>query len=342
VGPLLRRRHTLARLSQLEAKLRGRSYPLDRDPHVARAYAADVERRLQSMTCDLVFSPGTIPIAYLETAHPVAFWADATFGAMLRSYADYHSFSSRAVRAGFDLDARALERADVAFYASDWAAASAIADHGADPDKLEVVPFGANMLITHERDDVVAMVRRRPTDSCRLLFLGVDWSRKGGEKAVEVARILNERGLPTELHVVGSTPARGTEAPDWMHVHGFVDKSTEAGAAFLRRLLEDSHFLIHPATAEAFGVVFCEAAGHGVISIASRVGGIPSAVREGVTGTLCDPSAPSEEYADRLWRLMEDRSAYETMAVGAFDEYERSLSWEANAVRVRARLGDFA
>jgi glycosyltransferase involved in cell wall biosynthesis len=340
IGPLARRVHPLARASQLEARLRRREYALERDPHVARAYADQIERRLESTPCDLVFSPGTIAIAHLETGLPVAFWTGATFAAMLHFYSDYRLLSKRAVRAGLDLDTRALERASVAFYASEWAAQSAIEEHGAEPEKVEVVPYGANMPISYSREEVADIVRRRPADRCRLLFVGVDWQRKCGARVVEVARLLNERGLSTELHAVGSAPSRATELPPWVHLHGYVDKSTEAGSAQMRRLFEASHLLIHPATAEAFGVVFCEAAGHGVISLASRVGGIPSAVREGVTGALFDPSASAEEYADYVWQLMNARGRYERMAVGAFAEYKRALSWEAQAKRVGVRLAE--
>ena len=72
-------------------------------------------------------------------------------------------------------------------------------DHGADPEKVEVAPFGANMRITHTREDVVAAVAHRPPESCRLLFVGVDWYRKGGDRALESATILNDWGLPTGL-----------------------------------------------------------------------------------------------------------------------------------------------
>jgi glycosyltransferase involved in cell wall biosynthesis len=340
ICPLPRRIHPFARACQLEAKLQKRGYPLDRDPHVTRAYSAEVERRLESVPCDVVFSPGTIPIAHLDNHRPLAFWADATFASMLQFYPDFRSLSKRAIRVGSDLDTRALEAASVAFYASEWAARSAVEDHGADPAKVEVMPFGANMPITHVRDDVVDIVRRRPTESCRLLFVGVEWVRKGGQRAVEVASLLNERGLPTELHVVGSAPDPSDELPPWVHLHGFVDKSTEAGIALMRRLFEGAHVLIHPAAAEAFGVVFCEAAGHGVLSLASRVGGIPSAVREGVTGALFEASASSDEYADYVWKLMEDRRRYAMLAIGAFDEYQRALRWEAQAKRVGARLAE--
>jgi glycosyltransferase involved in cell wall biosynthesis len=342
MGPLGRRVHPLARVSRVAAKLRGQGYVVDRHPRVAAAYAAEVERRLESVPCDLVFSIGAIPIAHLDTGRPIASWADATFSAMLRLYPDYRLLSKRAIRDGLDVETRALSRADVAFFASEWAARSAVEDHGADPEKVQVVPFGANMPITHGRDDIVGIARRRPADQCRLLFVGVEWVRKGADRAVEVARVLNEGGLPTELHIAGCMPDRTIRLPPWVHLHGFVDKSTESGASSMRRLYEASHALIHPATAECFGIVFCEAAGHGVISLASRVGGIPSAVREGLTGALFDVGASSEEYADYVWRMMEDRRRYEEMAVAAFDEYRRDLNWEVQAKRVGARLAEFA
>jgi glycosyltransferase involved in cell wall biosynthesis len=336
IGPLERQVSVRARVRQLDARLQRRRYPLDRDPDVAQEYATDVRRRLDTLQCDLVFSPGLIPIAHLRSAHPIAFWADATFGAMLQLYGDYGSLSKRAIRQGMDLDTRGLANATVAFFASEWAARSAVEDHGADPARVEVLPFGANMPIRHGRERVVEVANRRPADACRLLFVGVDWVRKGGDRAVEIARVLNERGLQTELHVAGCVPSRSL--PPWVHVHGFVDKSTSSGAAVLQSLYELTHVLVHPATAECFGVVFCEAAAHGVLSAASRVGGIPSAVRDGITGALFDPAASAEEYADYVQRLLEDRPRYEAMAVAAFDEYQRALSWEAHAERLGARL----
>ena len=342
VGPLPRRIHQLSRLRQLEAKLQRRGYPLDRDPDVTRAYAAEVERRLTSVSLDVVFSPGTIPIAYLQGRHPTAFWADATFGGMLDLYREYGRgrLSRRAIRVGSELDARALDRAAVALYASEWAAWSAIEYHGADPERVKVVPFGANMPVDHGRDEVGRLVSARPHDRCRLLFVGVDWIRKGGDLAVEVTRALNEQGLPTELHVVGSSPTETDhDAQPWLHRHGFVDKTTEDGSRLLRRLYSGAHFLIHPARAECFGVVFSEAAAHGVVPLATRVGGIPTAVRDGETGALFDVSASADDYADYIQRLLADRAGYERRALAAFDDYKRRLSWEAAAEAVGKHLG---
>jgi glycosyltransferase involved in cell wall biosynthesis len=257
---------------------------------------------------------------------------------MLDFYPDYRSLSKRAVRVGMDLDSRALERASVAFYTSEWAARSAVELHGADATKVEVVPYGANMPIAYTEEAIADVVARRPPGGCRLLFVGVDWHRKRGDRVIEAARLLNERGLPTEVDAVGSAPDDPSRLPSWVRLHGFIDKSTEEGVARLRELFERADFLVHPAEAEAFGVVFCEAAGHGVVALASRVGGIPSAVREGVSGFLFDVDAPAEDYAQRIWELAGDRSRYEQLALGAFDEYRRNLNWEVQAERIRARL----
>ena len=50
--------------------------------------------------------------------------------------------------------------------------------------------------------------RRRGTDICRLLFLGVDWHRKGGDIALAVAELLNQKGIRTELDIVGCNTPR--------------------------------------------------------------------------------------------------------------------------------------
>jgi glycosyltransferase involved in cell wall biosynthesis len=338
IGPLERRVSVAARFRQIEGRLQRRGYPLDRDPDVVEQYSAEVARRLRSVTCDLVFSPGTIPVADLDTDHPLALWTGATFGAMVGFYPDYRSLSKRAVRAGMELDTRALERASVAFYTSEWAARSAVELHGADVAKVEVVPYGANMPVAYTGEQIARVVAKRPQGECRLLFVGVDWRRKRGDRVVEIARVLNERGLPTQVDAVGSAPDDASALPSWVRLHGFVDKSTEDGVARLRDLFERAHFLVHPAEAEAFGVVFCEAAGHGVVALASRVGGIPSAVRDGVSGLLFDVDAPAEDYAERIWELAGDRSRYEALALGAFDEYRRNLNWEVQAERIHARL----
>jgi glycosyltransferase involved in cell wall biosynthesis len=71
-------------------------------------------------------------------------------------------------------------------------------------------------------------------------------------------------------------------------------------------LLPCLQMLVHPATMEGLGVSLLQASSAGVPIVASRVGGIPEAVRDGVNGLLV-PAADVEALGNAVGRLLEDR-----------------------------------
>jgi glycosyltransferase involved in cell wall biosynthesis len=109
-----------------------------------------------------------------------------------------------------------------------------------------------------------------------------------------------------------------------------------------------AHFLLLPTRAEAFGNVFSEASAFGVPSVATRTGGVPTAVLEGVNGHLVDPSDAGGGYADHIERLWRDQSAYTALSERARTRFESTLNWDTwgsttasiirNAVESRASL----
>jgi len=119
-GILLGARRAAVRL------LRGRRMLRERDARVARGHAIQVEERLKGLDADWILSPGTIPIAELRVATPIAFWTDATFAQMVGYYPEFEKLTGASVRAGNVLEQHALNRVSLAIYASEWAARSAI------------------------------------------------------------------------------------------------------------------------------------------------------------------------------------------------------------------------
>ena len=309
-----------------------KKYLKDRDPSVLKSYAAQVQEQLDQLDTDVIFSPGTLPIAYLKTDKPVVFYTDATFAGMLDFYPWFTNLSKESIKQGNRMEQQALTNCRLAIYASQWAADSAIKHYDVDPDKVKVVPFGANMSCDRDEQSIAMIADRKPMDACRLLLLGVDWERKGGPRALEVAERLTESGLPTELHVVGIKDL--PVSSPLIHNHGFISKKTEAGRAELDRLLTESHFLILPSVAECFGIVFSEASSYGLPSLATRVGGIPTAVAQGKNGWTFDLSAPADAYCERIQHLMGSRDAYREMALSSFREYRHRLNWDASGKRV--------
>ena len=319
-------------------RVRGQAYLWSRDPALLRRQADDVARQLEASDADVVFSPGTLPIAYLDETRPIVFWADATFDLMLDLYPGFINLTSASKAAGQRADAEALARASLALYASDWAAQSARETYGASPGKVEVVPFGANLYEATDPNLVARLISERPRDVCRLLFVGVDWERKGGELAVKVTQDLNAGGLATVLTVVGCEPDVPGDLRGIVDVRGFVDKSTESGRAELQSLLAKSHFLILPSEAECYGLVLCEANAYGVPCLASSVGGIPTIIRDGVNGRLFDPGEDGSSFVQFVLSTFGDHERYQALARTSYEEYRARLNWLVSGARVKELL----
>src|SRR5919108_5774210 len=318
LGPLVR-----PRLLTVEAKRvlhrygRRGTYLPERDPRTGCAYAAQVQEMIKAAKVDLLLSPGTIPIAYLDTPLPIVFWTDATFAAMRDFYPGFLNLSKTTILAGERMDQLAVDRAELALYASEWAAASARDHYGADPTKVKVVPFGANIRDGPASDSVANFVEERPRDRCHLVFIGIDWERKGGDVAVEVARELNRRGLPTTLSVIGCSPPLAPDVRRFVHILGFLDKGTIAGARQIEAELERAHFLILPSKAECYGLGLGKANAFGVPCVTTNVGGIPTIVRDGVNGAIVDPDAPPATFADVILQRLSLPSSYRELALSS-------------------------
>lgn len=313
-----------------------KKYLREREPKLLRHYASQVEKALAKSDCDIVFSPGNAAVAYLKTDKPIVFWADATFAGLLDFYPSFSNLCDESIRKGNDIEQQALSNCRLVIFSSEWAARSAVGNYEIDQKKIRVLPFAANISCDRSEADIEKLVRQKNGNVCRLLFIGVDWIRKGGDIALEVARRLNARGIKTELHIVGCEPAM--PMPDFVIPHGFISKNTDEGRARLDALFSASHFLILPTRAECFGIVFAEASSFGLPSLASNVGGIPSAIREGKNGHMFALDTDPDEYCDCIASLMTAPEAYRALALSSFAEYTDRLNWTTVGKQLAAIL----
>lgn len=344
IGPLKRQYNpvNIARYLINDKILRKRDHP-HRDPGYLRYYGVQVERKLQGSTADAVVSPGGLPLTYVRTPIPMVMWTDCTFANLLNYYPAFSNLSARTIRNGHDAEKRALDNCSLLLFSSQWAADSAIHDYGADPAKVHLVPLGSNLPDAHRPEDIERMIAAKIEamgSKLTLFCSGVNWYRKGIDVAVKVAGRLNAMGVNTELLVAGCEPPAGEKLPDYVRLLGFIKKSDADGIARLLKLYEESHWFILPTRADCFGIVYCEASSCGVPSLAPRTGGVPSAVTEGVNGCLFDPSAPPEEWAERVASVVRDPSAYAKLCRSSYEEYRRRLNWPACAQMAKAAIED--
>jgi glycosyltransferase involved in cell wall biosynthesis len=167
--------------------------------------------------------------------------------------------------------------------------------------------------------------------------MAVDWIRKGGDLAVEVTRQLNLNGLPTELTVLGCQPPGGETKP-FVRWAGFVSKSTVEGRERISSLLRQSHFSLLPSIADCTPIVFNEANAWGVPCLSTRVGGIPSVIRDDINGRLFDLNAQPESYTDYIRSVMATSDRYRQLALSSLNEYKVRLNWDTSGQKLKELL----
>ncbi|MBP7336475.1 glycosyltransferase family 4 protein [Niveispirillum sp.] len=322
--------HNVRRLLQRAAVPFG--LDISREPLVSGLFAAELRGRLRRYDPDLVIGvSAAVQLCRRLVDAPVINVTDAVYAGLVDYYPPTGSgIHPRSRRLGNLQEMAALENSDAVVLSSRWAADSARRYYGVPADRLHVVPFGANLMPAADP------VTDRQTDICRLLFVGVDWQRKGGPLVQQVADLLLRRGIKVELHIVGCNPTI-----DGPHIvrHGFLRKDDPADHQRLMRLFNDSSFFFMPSRREAFGIVYAEASAFGLPSVATATGGVPCAVRHGVNGLLLPEAAGAEAYADAIAEHWGDAERYRLLQRQSVLLSRDTLNWSAWATRV-AEIGD--
>ncbi|MGY1672105.1 D-inositol-3-phosphate glycosyltransferase [Geodermatophilus sp. SYSU D00710] len=210
--------------------------------------------------------------------------------------------------------------------------------YGADPRRTLVVPPGVDLDRFAPGDRAAA--RRAlgvPADAVVLAFVGRIQPLKAPDVLLAAAaRMLEDdpslRGR-LQVHVVGAPSGSGLEAPRQLE-----ELAASLGIADLVRFLPPQpperlalHYraadvAVVPSHNESFGLVALEAQACGTPVVAAAVGGLPTAVRDGVSGVLVagrDPGA----YAAAIRSVLARRPL---LAAGA-RRHAADFSWDRTA-----------
>lgn len=274
------------------------------------AFGRLVRRRIREHRPDLVhFAPHWPAASVLSLPRPVRFTAalDSTRPSMARALGDPGLWSAR----DREREAGLARRAVRLFPWSRWTAASLSADYGVDPTRMRVIPPSI-----HAAPETQGRGTRRSSGDgpLRILFVGNDFSRKGGDRLL---RWVRDR-LPgvCELHIASSDPRAAIRQPGVI-CHGAVPNHRLREA-----LMPRMDVLCHPTRSDMSAYVVVEAASAGLPCVASAIGGIPDLVEHGRTGFLVAPD-DEEGFVGALGRLAASRPLLDAMGAAARDHARR-------------------
>jgi glycosyltransferase involved in cell wall biosynthesis len=290
---------------------------------LARWNANYLAGRLKAERIDVALCIANSPVcAFLAEQLPTIHVSDATVPLMRGYYSQFSRLPKVVAESAWRLDSMSVLRSRACLFATDWAARSAIRDYGADPSRVHAIPWGANIDPAQISSDEPAA----PTDVCHLVFIGVEWDRKGGAIAVAAAMRLLAAGHAVKLHVIGAKPGLEQKS-DAIIIHGFINKGTKDGRLEFDRIMRQAAFLFVPTRQDCYGMVFPEANSYGVPVITTQTGGVPDVVLEGVNGHLLAIEATADAYADLIWTIWSDRSRYERLRKSSRAQFGHVLNW---------------
>jgi glycosyltransferase involved in cell wall biosynthesis len=179
---------------------------------------------------------------------------------------------------------------------SNWARQSFIEDYGCNAGDVVVIPPGIDL-------DLFAP-GKRDHELPRLLFVGGDFFRKGGDLLLDVFR----KRLRGKAELILVTTANLPPEPG-VHVY----KNLKANSVELRDLYAGSDVFVLPTRADCYSLVCMEALAAGLPVVTTDVGGLPDVVREGETGHVV-PVDDEAMLGDVLSALVTNRGKRECMA----------------------------
>ena len=213
--------------------------------------------------------------------------------------------------------------------------------YDADPAKVAVVHPGVDLDVFSPAGRTAARARVGVApEKTVLLFVGRIQPLKAPDVLVRAAAamVASTPSLRDQLQIVicGGPSGTGLE-----HPHALEDLADALGIRDLVRFVPPvdrirladwyraADLCVVPSYSESFGLVAVEAQACGTPVVAARVGGLPTAVADGVSGLLVDGHDP-QVWADALCGVVRDPATLERWSRAAV-AHAAGFGWEATA-----------
>jgi D-inositol-3-phosphate glycosyltransferase len=233
-----------------------------------------------------------------------------------------------------------VEAADALIANTDAEAACLVGQYDACPDNLRVVAPGVDLYnFTPNRKDAR---KKLGIDNSKLVvsFVGRIQPHKGTEiliRAVHEMMIHNPE-IRAQLQVLITGGASGVrnhedirlrELVNWLKLDDVIKFLDPVSREKLPDLYRASDLVCVPSYSESFGLVALEAQACGTPVVASAVGGLRTAVADGISGVLVDGHNP-KAWSSVIARLLMEPQRRILLSLGAV-EHASHFGWDATA-----------
>lgn len=274
---------------------------------------------------DVVLQHGAIFHAHTPHGPPVVIYTDYTYRLAQREDRWRNPFAAAAGERWNRLEHAAYHAAALLLTRSDLARRSLLDDYGLPPERVITVGGGVNF----ERLPDPARAESPP----RVLFIGKEFERKGGDLLVAAFALARERVPDAELWLL--TGRDDLAAPGVRRIAPTYDRAAIAA------LYRQAGVFAMPSRSETWGDVFLEAMAHGLPCVGASSDAVPEIVAHGETGLLVPPGdVPA--LAAALTTLLADQALRRQMGARGRERVAAAFTWAHVAERIAPLLADVA
>ena len=203
---------------------------------------------------------------------------------------------------------------------------SIVNDYDCDSTRVVCVHGGANAAVAEDEvfDD-------RRYSSQNILFVGVDWERKGGPVLVAAFKLVLEQFPQATLTIIGCTPKLDIPNCDVVGKIPLADVSAYFKKAAVFCL---------PTRIEPFGIVFLEAMAHKLPIVATNIGAIPEFVADGKNGYIVEPDNP-QQLAAKLIETISSPERCKDFGTSGHQLFWNTYTWRKTGVKLRENIEQY-
>ena len=231
--------------------------------------------------------------------------------------------SPRLIDKAMQREIRIFRGLDYIFTFSEWLRQSFINEYTIKPDKVFTVGAGANIPIPETNNT-------QEFDGRTILFIGIDFERKGGKILLEAFRQAKSEIPDARLVIIGPN-LKGL--PNGVECLGYISKDSPEGMMRLKQAYMNASVFVMPSLYEPFGVVFLEAMAHGLPCIGSDNCAMPEIIDQGETGFLVPPG-DSDSLAKNIIEVLRDPVLAKSMGDKGYRKLIEKFTWDRVANRV--------
>jgi glycosyltransferase involved in cell wall biosynthesis len=228
--------------------------------------------------------------------------------------------SENAALEWYSLETELYTGASLIFTTNENARQSFIQHYGIPPERVLVVGAGVDQVYEHPE---------KTYDEQAILFVGIDFERKGGPTLLKAFAEVRKRLAQARLLIAGPKPGPPQAGVSWL---GHVSDRPRVD-----QLFSESTVFALPAICDPFPGAIREAMSQGLPVIASQVDAMAEMVEEGVTGFLVPPGN-AEALADRMVRLLSSPELCAKMGEAGRNRVRERFLWTQVVDRVEGGL----